>query len=180
MSLPNCLWEWERGVNKFPVNQYGIFTILLYDAYGNKVAGSTGGSDRNIIPIYVIFQKYGDDLKDLIVDVNTTWRLTYQVQYGFCIVSIYCTTEGKYRMNILDEYNRSLINTPTEFVVLPGLQVHLLFYSQVSFTTWKNYVFVEIFGAFGIFIKCPRRLRLLEKIAYSLDIKTHYKLIQTI
>jgi len=124
MSLPDCIWQWERG-NKFPLNEYGVFRILLYDGYGNKISAATGGTDRNIVAIDVTFWRYETSGSDSVggyrLDVHTTWKLTYQIQYGFCIITVYCSSVGKYQMKIIDEQKRSLGNTPTFFYVTPGL-----------------------------------------------------------
>jgi len=124
MSLPDCIWQWERG-NTFPLNEYGVFRILLYDGFGNKISAATGGTERSIVAIDVQFWRIGtasnETVGGLTLDVHTTWKLTYQIQFGYCLITVYCTSVGKYQMKVIDHRSRVLGNTPTPFNVMPGL-----------------------------------------------------------
>ncbi|KAG0579024.1 hypothetical protein KC19_4G066700 [Ceratodon purpureus] len=121
VSLPDSLWNWERG-NKFPINEYGIFKILLYDAYGNKVSASTGSIQPNV-QIDATFQRSEINLlsnkSETIVETTPTIKITWQMAYGFCVISVYAKKEGMFKMTVRDNHNIILGNMPTTFYVTP-------------------------------------------------------------
>ena len=123
VSLPDSLWNWERG-NKFPINEYGIFKILLYDAYGNKVSASTGSIQPNV-QIDATFQRSEINLlsnkSETIVETTPTIKITWQMAYGFCVISVYAKKEGMFKMTVRDNHNIILGNMPTTFYVTPGV-----------------------------------------------------------
>ena len=114
MSLPDCLCYWERG-NKFPINAYGIFKIILFDAYGNKVSAATGSSLQPNVTIEATFQEAGNNL--VLANTTPTTKITWQMPYGFCLITVYAKKEGTYNMYVQDENKVLLKGMPSVFHV---------------------------------------------------------------
>ena len=129
VSLPDCVWYWERG-NKFPINEYGTFRILLYDAYGNKISGATGAVQPNV-QVDALFPRSeinSISMSETISETPPTTKISWQMAFGFCIISVYAKKVGTFRMLVRDHRNITLGNMPTTFYVTPGFPHHLILY----------------------------------------------------